>query len=110
MFGFLVLVLIILIITCAEMSISLTYFQLTTENYHWWWRSFLSSGASGVYVLLYSWLYFSTRLQIEKVVSICLYFGYMMILSSAFALITGTIGFISTFFFVRAIYGSIKVD
>jgi transmembrane 9 superfamily protein 2/4 len=110
MFGFLVLVLIILIVTCAEISIALTYFQLTSEDYRWWWRSFFCSGAAGVYVMLYAWFYFSTRLQIEKVVSVMLYFGYMFIMSSAFALLTGTIGFISTFIFVRKIYGSIKVD
>merc|ERR1719171_490588 len=110
MFGFLVLVLIILIITCAEISIALTYFQLTAEDYHWWWRSFMSSAFSGVYVLLYSWLYFSTKLQITKTVSIILYFGYMSMMSAVFGLVTGSIGLISTFFFVRAIYGSIKVD
>lgn len=110
MFGFLVLVFIILVITCAEISIALTYFQLTSEDYHWWWRSFLSSAFSGVYVLLYSWLYFSTRLQIEKAASIVLYFGYMFIMSLVFFATTGAIGLISTFYFVRAIYGSIKVD
>jgi transmembrane 9 superfamily protein 2/4 len=110
MFGFLVIVFIILVITCAEISIALTYFQLTAEDYHWWWRSFLSSAFSGVYVLLYSWLYFTTRLQIEKAVSIILYFGYMLIMSLVFFATTGAIGLIATFFFVRAIYGSIKVD
>merc|ERR1719247_3943282 len=108
MFGFLVLVLIILILTCAEISIALTYFQLTAEDYHWWWRSFLSSGFSGVYVLLYSWLYFSTKLQIEKVVSVILYFGYMFIMSLVFFLVTGSIGMASPFYFVKKIYGSIK--
>merc|ERR1719263_1795548 len=108
MFGFLVLVLAILIITCAEISIALTYFQLTSEDYHWWWRSFFASGASGVYVFLYAWLYFSTKLQIDKTVSVLLYFGYMGIMSGVFFLVTGAIGLISTFYFVRAIYGSIK--
>merc|ERR1712224_663294 len=65
MFGFLVLVLVILIITCAEISIALTYFQLTAEDHRWWWRSFLAPGFSGAYVFLYSWLYFNQRLQIE---------------------------------------------
>merc|ERR1712032_1212625 len=66
--GFLALVLIILVITCAEISIALTYFQLTSENYKWWWRSFMASGSSALYVFLYSILYFSSRLQIEKVI------------------------------------------
>merc|ERR1711920_828928 len=69
LFGFLMLVIVILVITCAEISITLTYFQLTSEDYRWWWRAFLSSGSSAMYVFLYSILYFSSRLQIEKLVS-----------------------------------------
>merc|ERR1719356_134198 len=110
LFGFLALVLLILIVTCAEISIALTYFQLTSEDYNWWWRSFLSSSASAFYVFLYSILYFSSRLQIEKVVSTLLYFGYMLIISIIFFLLTGAIGLVATFYFVKAIYGSIKID
>merc|ERR1711972_1190569 len=110
LFGFLGLVLVILIVTCAEISIALTYFQLTSEDYNWWWRSFLASGFSAVYVFLYSILYFSSRLQIEKAVSTMLYFGYMLIVSILFFLLTGSIGLIASFYFVKVIYGSIKVD
>merc|ERR1711990_587890 len=60
MFGFLALVLLILIITCAEISIALTYFQLTSENYEWWWPSFFASGSSGLYVFFCSIIYFSS--------------------------------------------------
>merc|ERR1719482_2066684 len=110
MFGFLVLVLIILIITCAEIAIALTYFQLTSEDYHWWWRSFFSSGASAVYVFMYSILYFNTRLEINSFVATIVYFAYMGIISLLFFLLTGSIGMISSFIFVKAIYGTIKVD
>merc|ERR1712151_300145 len=110
LFGFLALVLIILIVTCAEISIALTYFQLTSENYQWWWRSFFASASSALYVFLYSILYFSTRLQLRKPVSIMLYFGYMGIVSILFFLLTGSIGTIASFLFVKKIYGSIKVD
>jgi len=88
----------------------MTYFQLTSEDYHWWWRSFFSSSSSAVYVFLYSILYFSTRLQIEKTVSTMLYFGYMWVMSLTFFLLTGSIGSVSSFLFVRVIYGSIKID
>eukprot|EP00928_Gymnodinium_smaydae_P022078 TRINITY_DN1865_c0_g2_i1.p1 TRINITY_DN1865_c0_g2~~TRINITY_DN1865_c0_g2_i1.p1 ORF type:complete len:629 (-),score=158.57 TRINITY_DN1865_c0_g2_i1:158-2044(-) len=110
LFGFLALVLVILLVTCAEISIALTYFQLTSEDYNWWWRSFFSSGSSALYVFLYSILYFSSRLQIERFVSTLMYFGYMSMVSILFFLLTGSIGTIATFFFVKAIYGSIKVD
>jgi len=110
LFGFLALVLVILVITCAEISIALTYFQLTSENYHWWWRAFFTCGSSSVYVFAYSILYFYTRLSIDKFVPTLLYFGYMFIISLLFFLLTGSIGLIATFYFVRAIYGSIKID
>mmetsp|Transcript_59915 Transcript_59915/g.111016 ORF Transcript_59915/g.111016 Transcript_59915/m.111016 type:complete len:612 (+) Transcript_59915:86-1921(+) len=110
LFPFLALVLVILIVTCAEISIALTYFQLTSEDYNWWWRSFLASGTSALYVFLYSYLYFATRLRIERFVSTLLYFGYMAIISLLFFLLTGSIGTLGSFTFVRAIYSSIKID
>lgn len=110
LFGFLALVLVILSVTCAEISIALTYFQLTSEDYRWWWRAFLSSASSAIYVFLYAVLYFYTRLQIEKTTPTVLYFGYMFLMSLIFFLLTGTIGVLAAFGFVRVIYGSIKID
>jgi transmembrane 9 superfamily member 2/4 len=50
-FGFIFLVMIVLVTTCAEISILLCYFQLCNEDYRWWWRSFMSSGMYCTYVL-----------------------------------------------------------
>ena len=66
-FGFTFIVLLILAATCAEISIVLIYFQLCSEDYHWWWRSFLTSGSSAIYLFLYSILYFVTKLDVSKV-------------------------------------------
>jgi len=109
-FGFLFIVFIILIITCAEISIVMCYFQLCGEDYHWWWRSYLTSGSSAFYLFLYSILYFFTKLEIIKFVSALLFFGYMFLVSFAFFVLTGTIGFVACYLFVRKIYSSIKVD
>merc|ERR1711998_589740 len=109
-FGFLFLVLIILGVTCAEVTIVLCYFQLCGEDYNWWWRSFLTSGASAFYLFAYSVMYFYTRLEIAKFVSGMMYFGYMFIVSIIFFVLTGTVGFYSTFWFVRTIYAAVKVD
>eukprot|EP00931_Biecheleriopsis_adriatica_P105982 TRINITY_DN804_c0_g1_i1.p1 TRINITY_DN804_c0_g1~~TRINITY_DN804_c0_g1_i1.p1 ORF type:complete len:628 (+),score=125.06 TRINITY_DN804_c0_g1_i1:77-1960(+) len=110
LFGFLALVLVILLITCAEISMALTYFQLTAEDYNWWWRSFLSCASSAFYVFAYAIMYFTTRLQIEKTVSAMLYFGYMAMICVIFFLLTGSVGMLSSFAFVRMIYSSIKID
>lgn len=109
-FGFLFVVLIILIITCAEITIVLCYFQLCNEDYHWWWRSFLSAGSSALYLFLYSVWYFMYKLNITGFVSTMLYFSYMGMAIISFFLLTGSIGFLSCLWFVRKIYGAIKVD
>merc|ERR1712093_345157 len=110
LFGFLFIVFVILILTCAEITIVMCYFQLCSEDYHWWWRAFLTSGASALYVFLYSVFYFFSRLQITKFVSAMLYMGYTAIMALEFFLLTGTIGFFACYYFVRQIYSSIKVD
>jgi len=109
-FTFLFIVFIILILTCAEITIVMCYFQLCAEDYHWWWRSFLTAGASAFYMFLYSIFYFITRLDIDRFVPALLYFGYTVIMSLGFFVLTGAIGFYSCYYFVRKIYGSIKVD
>jgi transmembrane 9 superfamily protein 2/4 len=110
-FGFLFVVFFILLITCAEISIVMCYFQLSGEDYNWWWRSFFTSGSSAIYVFLYSALYFfNGNLHVSDHVFTILYFGYMALASFAFFLMTGTIGFITSYLFVKKIYGSIKVD
>lgn len=108
-FGFLLLVYIILIVTCAEIAIVMNYFTLCAEDYHWWWRSVLTSGSTALYVFLYSIFYYS-RLESTLFVTYFLYFGYMAMISVAVFLITGTVGMFSCLYFNYQIYASIKVD
>lgn len=110
MFGFLFLVFVILVITCSETTILLCYFHLCAEDYHWWWRSFLTSGFTAVYLFIYCCHYFATKLSIEDAASTFLYFGYTSIMVFLFFLLTGTIGFMACFWFIRKIYSVVKVD
>uniref|UniRef100_A0A8C9TXN2 Transmembrane 9 superfamily member n=1 Tax=Scleropages formosus TaxID=113540 RepID=A0A8C9TXN2_SCLFO len=89
MFGFLFLVFIILVITCSEATILLCYFHLCAEDYHWQWRSFLTSGFTAAYFLVYAIHYFFSKLQITGLASTILYFGYTMIMALIFFLFTG---------------------
>jgi len=109
-FGFLFVVLIILIATCAEISILLCYVQLCNEDYNWWWRSFFTSGSCAAYMMIYAFWYNITELSLEGFVPVMIYFGYMSILSISVFLVTGTIGFFSCYWFNVKIYESIKVD
>lgn len=109
-FGFLFVVLVILVVTCAEITIVMCYFQLCNEDYRWWWRSYLSAGSSGGYLFLYAVWYFFTKLNISGLVPTILYFSYMSMVSLTFFMLTGSIGFFACLWFVKQIYAAIKVD
>ncbi|KAG7366482.1 endomembrane protein 70-domain containing protein [Nitzschia inconspicua] len=108
-FGFLLLVFIILIITCAEITLLFNYFQLCNEDYHWWWRSFATSGSTAIWVFLYSFVYFQ-QLEANSFATYVLYFGYMGLASLGLFLMTGFIGVAASLWFNKTIFSSLKVD
>eukprot|EP01086_Lenisia_limosa_P017925 TRINITY_DN942_c0_g1_i1.p1 TRINITY_DN942_c0_g1~~TRINITY_DN942_c0_g1_i1.p1 ORF type:complete len:635 (+),score=143.10 TRINITY_DN942_c0_g1_i1:114-2018(+) len=110
LFGFLFVVFLILVILCAQISIVMTYFQLCAEDYRWWWRSFLSSGSSGIYMFLYSIVYYNTNLEVTDTSAAVLFFSYSLIMSVTFFLVTGAVGLFSSYWFVSKIYKSIRID
>ncbi|KAJ8017171.1 hypothetical protein DPEC_G00014980 [Dallia pectoralis] len=110
LFGFLFLVFIILVVSCSQISIVMVYFQLCAEDYRWWWRTFLVSGGSAFYVLIYAIFYFINKLDIVEFIPSLLYFGYTALMVLSFWLLTGTIGFYAAYMFIRKIYAAVKID
>ena len=110
LFGFLFLCFIILMITSAEVSILMTYVFMCRGDYRWWWVSICVSGSSGIFFFIYSTLYYFFQLNISRFSSTVLYFGYMLIGSVIYMLITGTIGFLATFIFLRKIFSLVKSE
>ena len=125
-YGFLFLVFVILIITCSETTILLCYFHLCAEvsfyrpeyrvqklkcssrqDYHWWWRSFLTSGFTAFYFAVYCIHYFFTKLDIEDSASTFLYFGYTSIMVFCFFLLTGILEMI---FRIRILFPSFHTN
>ncbi|KAE8668683.1 Transmembrane 9 superfamily member 11 [Hibiscus syriacus] len=51
-FGFLFIVLILLVVVCAEVSLVLTYMHLCVEDWKWWWKSFFASGSVHLHLLV----------------------------------------------------------
>ncbi|MFH4974085.1 hypothetical protein AB6A40_000794 [Gnathostoma spinigerum] len=110
LFGFLFIVCGILFISCAQISIVIAYFLLCAENYHWWWKSFVISGGSAVYVMAYSVFYYCTKLNIIGFIPTLLYFSYSALMALTFWLLTGTIGFYAAYSFICRIYSAVKID
>ncbi|GAB4859288.1 Transmembrane 9 super member 12 [Ancistrocladus abbreviatus] len=110
-FGFLLIVLLLLVIVCAEVSVVLTYMHLCVEDWRWWWKAFFASGSVSFYVFLYSINYLVFDLQsLSGPVSAILYLGYSLIIAVAIMLSTGTIGFLVSFYFVHFLFSSVKID
>lgn len=63
--------------------------NVCVQDYHWWWRSFLTSGFTAFYLFIYCVHYFVTKLNIEDAASTFLYFGYTLIMVYLFFLLTG---------------------
>lgn len=109
-FGFLAVVSTILVVTIAEVTVVTVYIQLCSENHNWWWRSFIVGGSSSIWVFLYCIWYYFAKLHITGFVSSLLFFSQSFIACCVYALLTGTVGFLSAYAFVRRIYGAIKAD
>lgn len=110
-FGFLFIVLVLLVVVCAEVSLVLTYMHLCVEDWRWWWKSFFASGSVSIYIFLYSINYLIFDLKsLSGPVSATLYLGYSLFMVLAIMFITGTVGFLSSFWFVHYLFSSVKLD
>lgn len=131
MFGFLFLCYGLMIITCAAVTILMVYFLLCAENYNWQWRSFMAAGTSAIYVFFNALVYWVSKLSLGGFSGSVLYVGYSALVSFLFFVLTGkptfrfvmtvnwhanvcgaqgSIGFFSSWWFVRKIYANIKID
>ncbi|XP_023581144.1 transmembrane 9 superfamily member 1 isoform X1 [Trichechus manatus latirostris] len=110
LYGILFFVFAILLSVGACISIALTYFQLSGEDYRWWWRSVLSVGSTGLFIFLYSVFYYARRSNMSGTVQTVEFFGYSLLTGYVFFLMLGTISFFSSLKFIRYIYVNLKMD
>ncbi|KAI1244436.1 hypothetical protein MGN70_014308 [Eutypa lata] len=103
-FGFLAVVSLILVLSIAEVTVVAVYVQLCAENYRWWWQSFFVGGGSALWVFLYCVWYYFASLHISGFVSSLLFFVYSFMACCVYGLLTGTVGFLTAYAFVRRIY------
>jgi hypothetical protein len=108
LFGILSLAFIMLIIVTVMITIALVYFQLTVEDYRWWWRAFLSGAyvllslftvstrsshitpyhslfdlcctnrSTGVFMYFYAAFYYTKRSEMDGALQATFFFGYML--------------------------------
>lgn len=76
-YGFMLLVYVILSMVTISTTIVAVYFVLNAENYNWQWVSLGAAGSSSFFVFLYSIFYFYYKTQMTGLLQVSYYFGYM---------------------------------
>merc|ERR1712088_600655 len=76
-YGFMLLVFLILTIVTVCVTIVCTYFLLNAEDYRWQWTSFLAAGSTSGYVYMYPIYYFFFKTKMYGLFQTAFYFGYM---------------------------------
>lgn len=76
-YGFVLLVYVILSMVTICITIVAVYCVLNAENYHWQWISFASAGSTAFYCFLYSVYYFFKKTEMTGLLQVSYYFGYM---------------------------------
>ncbi|KAL6329484.1 hypothetical protein AAG906_021179 [Vitis piasezkii] len=109
-YGFMLLVFLILIIVTVCVTIVGTYFLLNAENYHWQWTSFFSAASTAVYVYLYSIYYYYVKTKMSGFFQTSFYFGYTLMFCLGLGILCGAVGYLGSTLFVRRIYRNIKCD
>ena len=109
-YGFAVLMFLILVLCLVCVSVVATYVTLSNEDYRWHWVSFLSSGSVGGYLLLYSCYYYLFKTQMDGYLQTAYYFGATGVLSFATFLLAGAIGYSGSLLFVNKLFKDAKND
>ena len=110
LYGILFIVYGILLSVTACISVALTYFQLSAEDYRWWWRSIFSAGSTGFFVFLYAMFYYFKRSNMSGALQTIEFFGYTALTCYVFFLMLGTVSFFASLNFVKYIYVNLKMD
>ncbi|XP_028550145.1 transmembrane 9 superfamily member 1-like [Dendrobium catenatum] len=93
-YGFMLLVFLILLIVTLCVTIVGTYFLLNAENYHWQWTSFFSAASTAAYVYLYSIYYYSVKTKMTGFFQTSFYFGYTLMFCLGIGILCGGLIFV----------------
>ncbi|CAI5470270.1 unnamed protein product, partial [Closterium sp. Yama58-4] len=95
-YGFMLLVFLILVIVTVCVTIVGTYFLLNAENYHWQWTAFFSAASTCIYVYLYSIYYYFIKTKMTGFFQTTFYFGYTLMFCLGLGILCGAIDYLGS--------------
>ena len=109
LFGILIAAMLLLVVLSTVLTVLFTYFHLNSEDYHWWWRAFISGGSVGLFVYMYS-IYFYITSGMSGGMQSTFFFLYSALIAYAISLCVGAASFATAYRFVWTIYKNLKAD
>jgi len=94
----------------AELCIVYVFWQLNAQNHRWWWSSYAAGISVTLPTLLYSIVYYAMNSDITSFASLVIYFGYATVFSLVIMLLSGSVCFLASLFFVKRVCLLRKVD
>lgn len=109
LYGILLLAWVMLLLVAGTVTVLFSYFHLNAEDHRWWWRSFSSGLAVGLFFYAYC-IYFFFQTGMTGFLQCAFFFLYSVLVAHGLALVIGSMSFFSTFWFVTYIYSRIKAE
>jgi len=109
-FGFMLLVLCILLTVTAAVSVVAMYLLLNSEDHRWHWTSFAVGASVAGYVFLYSVYFHAMRTRMSGFFMVVFYYGYTAMFCAAIGLGCGAVAYLTAAAFVRRIYRNVKTE
>ncbi|EGC34778.1 hypothetical protein DICPUDRAFT_94710 [Dictyostelium purpureum] len=97
-----------MVVLILELNMILEYYQLSIENYNWWWRSLVRPATTGLYTFIYC-IYFGAS-NIGSSGAGFYYFIFSLVFSILMSLFCSSIGFIGNLWFMKKIYSTLHFD
>ena len=105
-FGNLLMAMILQIIVISLLSCISTYVQLCSQNYNWWWRSFIIGASGSIFIAYYTvslWKKWHYKNDTYANVISALYFTVFV---ASYICATGYIGVFASYRFVKSLYNT----
>lgn len=110
LWGILAIVFVLLLLVTALTSVALIFFQLSAENWKWWWSSFIIGGSTGIYIFAFAIHWWYRTSAMFGWMQWFFYFAEMLVVSYFFFIMLGTLAFFACLTFIRAIYSSLRIE
>ena len=91
-------------------SFIIIYYRFENENYKWHWITLLGPSFSGVFVFIYEVFFFFSKCHISETIEIVKYFLISLWIAFMIGSAAGGISYLTSTFFVRHMFSTIKMD